>query len=303
VIALPSVTRATGHPPDPILSPLIFEPATLIGSSAALQWRGVLLEKYACNSGERSDDDSLERPVIVMLCSPLWRGERKLTDGAFHPFSETLGALAVVPKGPLSAMRSGQQGKFIFCAFDESFVSTVRDELEGRCALALGERFGFYDRAISEILNLLFGELQSGCGSGVLYAESLVHALTIRLLFLGENRQAPSRAAARLPLRKLRRVQELIESRLDGDVTLDRMASEVGYSRSHFLRMFHETTGLTPHRYVLRQRVERARRLLEQPGIGIAEVACCCGFSSQAHLTVAFRKECGVTPAEYRRRH
>jgi len=104
-----------------------------------------------------------------------------------------------------------------------------------------------------------------------------------------------------LPQQHLFRVQELIESRLEADLTLQELASEVGYSRSHFLRMFHATTGTTPHRYVLNRRVERARRLLGDPEMSIAQVAYCCGFSSQAHLTLAFRKVCGLTPGEYRR--
>jgi AraC family transcriptional regulator len=99
----------------------------------------------------------------------------------------------------------------------------------------------------------------------------------------------------------LRGIQELIESRLDADLTLQELAAEIGYSRSHFLRMFRATTGMTPHRYVLKRRLERARHLLEHVDLNIAEVAIMCGFSSQAHLTLAFRKEYGITPTEYRR--
>jgi AraC family transcriptional regulator len=99
----------------------------------------------------------------------------------------------------------------------------------------------------------------------------------------------------------LRGIQELIESRLDADLTLQELAAEIGYSRSHFLRMFRATTGMTPHRYLLKRRLGRARHLLEEVEFSIAEVAIMCGFSSQAHLTLAFRKEYGLTPTEYRR--
>src|SRR4029077_14107810 len=119
--------------------------------------------------------------------------------------------------------------------------------------------------------------------------------------FLGERQPTRSCRTAMLPQQRLFRVQEFIESRLEADLTLQELASEVGYSRSHFLRMFRATTGMTPHRYVLKRRVERARQLLEQAELSLAEVAFRCGFASQAHLTVAFRNEFGVTPAEYRR--
>ena len=79
------------------------------------------------------------------------------------------------------------------------------------------------------------------------------------------------------------------------------LAITPGYSRSHFLRMFRATTEVTPHRYVLKRRLERARQLLEKVEPAIEEIAFVCGFSSPAHLTLAFRKEFGITPTEYRR--
>jgi len=152
-----------------------------------------------------------------------------------------------------------------------------------------------------EILNLLFGEVELGGVSTRLYIDSLAHALTVRFLFLGERTPGQARGRATLTQRRLSRVQELIESRLDADLSLQELAAEVGYSRSHFLRAFHATTGVTPHRYLLNRRIEHARRLLGEPDMPIAQVAYCCGFSSQAHFTLAFRKVCGLTPGEYRR--
>jgi AraC family transcriptional regulator len=112
---------------------------------------------------------------------------------------------------------------------------------------------------------------------------------------------APAKSAT-LSRRKLSQIQEFIESRLDSGLTLLELATKSGFSRSHFLRVFHATTGLTPHLYVLKRRIERAKQLLEQRDHSIAEIVYKCGFSNQAHLTMAFRKEYGVTPGEYRRR-
>jgi AraC family transcriptional regulator len=197
--------------------------------------------------------------------------------------------------------RSFEKADILYCAFGDPLLSAVREELDGRLPLPVSPRSGLHDHAVSEILHLLFAEVESGGASGTLYAESLAHALAVRFLFLGEYLPTRSSATAVLPQRKLRGIQDLIESRLDADLTLQELAAAIGYSRSHFLRMFRATTGMTPHRYVLKRRVERARQLLEQVGLSIAEVAMICGFSSQAHLTFAFRKEYGITPTEYRR--
>ena len=283
------------------LSPVFLGPVTLLQSSAPLNWGGVLLEKYVCHPGERSAGNVLDAPLLAMLCSPSWRGEHVAADGTFATHSKTAGALTVVPNGPLPAARSLRQCDLLYCAFDQSLVSEVRNEIEGEVPSSLGLRSCVRDPAISEILNLLFGEIELGGVSTRLYIDSLAHALTVRFLFLGERTQEQARGPATLTRRKLSRVQELIESRLDADLTLQELAAAVGYSRSHFLRAFHATTGVTPHRYLLNRRIDRARRLLGEADMSIAQVAYSCGFSSQAHLTVAFRKVCGLTPGEYRR--
>ena len=285
-----------------ILSPVFLGPATLLQSSALLNWRGVLLEKYICRPGERRAGSVLDAPVLALLCSPAWRGEHVAADGTFAPHTKTIGALTVVPNGPLPAARSLQQCDLLYCAFDQRLVSEVRNEVEGEVPSSLGLRSSCgRDHAISEILNLLFGEIELGGVSTRLYIDSLAHALTVRFLFLGERTPGPARGPATLTRRKLSRVQELVESRLDAGLTLQELATAVGYSRSHFLRAFHATTGVTPHRYLLNRRIERARRLLAETDMSIAQVAYSCGFSSQAHLTLAFRKVCGLTPGEYRR--
>jgi AraC family transcriptional regulator len=286
---------------DSTLSPVIMGPATLIRSSIGLRWQSLLLEKYSCSPGERPEEKPLDRHVLVMLCSPTWRGEKKAANGSFVSTSKTLGALTSVPRGPVPVGRSFQKADILYCGFDDSLLSAVSEELDGPLPLPVSARSGLRDHAISEILNLLLAEVESGGASGTLYAESLAHALAVRFLFLGEHLPTRSRSTAILPQRKLRNIQDLIETRLAADLTLQELAAEIGYSRSHFLRMFRATTGMTPHRYVLRRRVERARQLLEQVELSIAEVAFRCGFSSQAHLTLAFRNEFGITPAEYRR--
>src|SRR5258708_227486 len=285
--------------PHPILSPALMGPSTVSGSSASLAWSGLVLEKYVCNPGERPEGNALDRSVLVMVCSPTWRGEYKASNGVLK--RETLGTLTILPKGLLPPMRSAQTADLLYCAFDEAFVKGVADELEGRLAPTHDKRSNLRDRAISEILNLLFAEIHSAGATGTLYVESLAQALPIRLLFLCDRQPPLSSPAAMLPHPHLLRRQERIDSRLEAAVTLQELASEIGYSRSHFLRMFHATTGMTPHRYVLNRRIERARRLLRDADMSIADIAYCCGFASQAHLTLAFRKVCGLPPGGYRR--
>jgi AraC family transcriptional regulator len=87
---------------------------------------------------------------------------------------------------------------------------------------------------------------------------------------------------------------------LDHELSLTALAAVAQMSPYYFSRLFKQSTGLSPHQYILQQRVEWAKRLLADARLSIAAVAQRVGFASQAHLTTAFRQRVGVTPRQYR---
>jgi len=103
-----------------------------------------------------------------------------------------------------------------------------------------------------------------------------------------------------LPPRAKRRVLEYIVMHLNENITNDALAEVAGLSVCHFARMFKQTVGLSPHRYVLRCRVEWARELLASTDMPLSEIAIVTGFSDQSHYTRWFREIVGVTPSSYR---
>jgi hypothetical protein len=98
--------------PDSTLSPAILGPATLIRSSIALRWQSLLLEKYNCSPGERPEEKPLDRHVLVMLCSPTWRGEKKAADGSFVSTSKTLGAFDDCAEGARASWPVVSEGRY-----------------------------------------------------------------------------------------------------------------------------------------------------------------------------------------------
>ncbi|MEI9947768.1 MAG: AraC family transcriptional regulator [Pseudomonadota bacterium] len=97
-------------------------------------------------------------------------------------------------------------------------------------------------------------------------------ALTVRLLLPRGPRKGSSRAASALPRPVLQRVLERMHD-LENEPDLRELAAQGGYSRGHFLRMFRATTGLTPHRYLLQLRVEKAQRQLALGRASLIEIA------------------------------
>ncbi|WP_419899143.1 AraC family transcriptional regulator [Roseomonas sp. USHLN139] len=96
-----------------------------------------------------------------------------------------------------------------------------------------------------------------------------------------------------------RRVVEHVEAHLDTALRLDALAALAGLSAFHFQRMFRLSQGVSPQGWILQRRLARARLLL-RGALPVARIAPACGFSSQSHLTRAFRAATGTTPAAYR---
>lgn len=138
--------------------------------------------------------------------------------------------------------------------------------------------------------------LPAARGAGDLYAESAAAFLAVHLLARGRSRAAPGPERA-----AVRKAAAVMRDRLADPVKLADIAAEVHLSVYHFIRVFREATGETPHRFLTRPRIEEAQRLLAGTGLTVAEVAGRCGFSSPGALSSAFLAQVGVRPSAYRK--
>jgi AraC-like DNA-binding protein len=98
----------------------------------------------------------------------------------------------------------------------------------------------------------------------------------------------------------MRRVREYVEVHLGESVDLSTLAGVAGLSVHHFARQFKQSAGVTPHAYLTQKRVERARKMLVQTDLPLAEIAFTVGFFDQGHLARHFRHMLGTTPREFR---
>ena len=98
-----------------------------------------------------------------------------------------------------------------------------------------------------------------------------------------------------------RRSKDLMNERIESDISLVELANECRLSRSHFARAFKKTTGQSPHVWLMQRRVQNAKRLLTELESAISDIALACGFSDQSHLTKVFSKLTGAPPGAWRR--
>jgi AraC family transcriptional regulator len=185
-----------------------------------------------------------------------------------------------------------------------AMVAQVAEEALGLEAsrIEMVPGLGFADPFLEQLmLELVEIARQDDDGGNGIYAGHLARMLALRVLRRHLARPGRIDPQPASPQPRLRHVRELIESALDEDLLLERLAREAGIGAHAFSAAFTRTFGETPHRYVLHRRIERAKTLLRATTIPVAEIALQTGFASQSHLASAFRKVVGTTPGAYRR--
>lgn len=136
---------------------------------------------------------------------------------------------------------------------------------------------------------------------GRLYVESLTQALVIHLLrHYSTLTQSITSENRSLTHTQLQQAIDYIHTYLDRDLSLAELASVINISPTYFASLFKQAMGISPHQYVIQQRVERAKLMLSKTDLAIADIALQVGFSSQSHLTQQFKRFTGMTPKQVR---
>jgi len=159
----------------------------------------------------------------------------------------------------------------------------------------------FADSRLRALAAAAHAEMVAGFPSGRLFLDSVEQAMAVALVngHAIRNRTVQIYRGGLGALR-LRRIKELVAAKMEDDLSLEEMAQSVGLSTAHFARMFRKSTGATPHQFVLRQRIERAKAMLRGPDARVLDVAVACGFKTQQHFAQVFREVCRVSATEYR---
>ena len=158
------------------------------------------------------------------------------------------------------------------------------------------------DKRVVALVAAVNAERIAGFPSGRLFLDSVEQALAVALV----NNHAVRHYDVRvyhggLGPARLRRITELVHAEIEDELSLEKMAETVGLSTAHFSQMFRKSTGESPHQFVLRHRVERAKDLLRASDERVLDVAVACGFKTQQHFARIFRQICGTSPTEYRK--
>jgi AraC family transcriptional regulator len=277
---------------------MLVESVAVVFEGAHAPWSDILLiEQHRLARGKWHASQQRDYLVAMTLTA---RGElecRLVNEVGASKRSCGQGLLCICSS---AAWRQSHDSEVLFAAFDSNFVERVVYEASGQKTKRIIETIGFTDRRVEIILLALRAELQEGCPTGRFYGQSLAAALVTRLLWLSRSSRCTEQKHG-LSLARLKRVTEYIDANLAGNTSVTRLSELAQLSPRQFGRLFHESTGLSPHCYVLNRRVAAAQTLLVESKLSLAEVSYAIGFPNQAHFTTMFRKKTGVTPNTYRK--
>ncbi|WP_293329827.1 helix-turn-helix domain-containing protein [Microcoleus sp. CAWBG58] len=218
-------------------------------------------------------------------------------DGISKSESTNVGDIVVVPANIGHSVRWFTEGEMIVIGLDTSLVARAIDDAAYFTQTELLPHFSTPDPLVYQLGLSLKSVLEQDPAGSRLYAETAAAMLSVHLLQkYGKRKLEFKDYTDGLPRSILRQVIEYIEANLGGELGLADLAAIANLSPHYFTRLFKQSTGFTPHQFVIRCRVERAKILLLAGKESIAEIAQQVGFANQAHLSVHIKRLLGITP-------
>ena len=280
---------------------------TTVESSVDVGWRPVLLERSRWAPGEREQEShpTTDTRVVVAL-----RGHQQveaMTDGKWRGAEIEPGAIGMTAGGQTDRLRWRADASFDMAALylPHEIVAEAAEHLRRagrRASETTLAHLRFADAAVVGVVESLLVGMRSGAPD--LYADQAAHWLATHLLVThGQAGQSPfSPQAGRLTDRRLERVTEFMRLHHADALSLEALASEACLSKFHFSRLFRARTGMSPHEFLVAERMHAARRLLVDTDLPICDVAGRVGYRTTVQFGVAFRRSHGTTATDFRKR-
>ncbi len=293
--------RGDGRSPVDGRSPIGAFSSPLASSAERPGWERVLVEVHRMPPGE--GEVRVPQLMISLTLEPARHVTARLEGGRARSGSGAAGGLFIVPPGASHWCAWDRDTAFLALYITpEALVQTVRDEGLYADRLELQYRFLTFDPDLASLALGLRDQLAGPGAEDRLYIDTLNVQLAVHLLRQHGTRPLPLRSyRGGLSREKMRAVLDYLNAHLSTNIHLAELAGLVEMSPYHFLRLFRDSSGLTPHRYLVQRRIEVAKSMLLRDDLSVAEVAHRLGFSDQSHFTRHFRRLTGAPPGQLRR--
>lgn len=280
-------------------------PCDALLTNASANWNGLYFQYHRQPPHEMVEHSCLQHRIIIhdrALPLPMLATIDDLT----QPTPIRSGTVTIVPASARNWAYWNVEHQFMVLAWEaDQLAQDIAEATDGN-AVELLPTLGHVDPLIYNIGVALKTELEFNATGDRLYIDAMKSALMAHLLRHYSVRRSAQNSVSlavknSLPESKLQQVRDYINEHLEQDLTLSELAAVVHMSPSYFSGSFKQLTGLAPHQYVIQCRVERAKQLLVQNKLSIAEIALQVGFAHQSHLSRHFKRLVGVTPKVFLR--
>jgi AraC family transcriptional regulator len=255
---------------------------------------------HAVQLSSESPEMVSQQHLLFIHLQPEVGSERRISD-RLQEENVQIGDVAIVPAHATHWQGIEQDiAERVVLSLESEFLAHTSAELINPDRIELLPKFAQPDPLIYGIGTTLKNNLAEGTCDQV-YVETLLTSLSVHLFrhycaFEPKLKQYQGG----LPKHKLQQAIDYIHANLDQKLTLEAIAQQLNMSVYHFCDLFKQSVGIAPYKYVLQQRVERAKLLLKDEERAIVDIALECGFANQTHLNKHFRKFTGTTPKGYR---
>ncbi|CAG9225821.1 AraC family transcriptional regulator [Paraburkholderia tropica] len=191
---------------------------------------------------------------------------------------------------------------FVLIELSRPFLDRLADEQDLPAISGLTCDVQQKDAVLGHLARALAANLELAGSINTLFVEQIGLAIGSHVARqYGSFNAANERAKGALSAANEARAKELLLERSRDGVSIADIARECNLSRGYFIRAFSKSTGRTPHQWLLEQRTDEARQLVERTDMTLSEIAAQCGFADQSHLSRVFLKLVGVSPGAWRR--
>jgi AraC family transcriptional regulator len=277
----------------------------LIAHSEGLGWRHLYAARFV-EAPFATTELAVEHPSFIYHLTRPTEVTRKIEGRGRERDLIVPRRITLTPGGTMARWQHSGRPEILHVYLRQQLFDAVAAEMYDcdSARVELRPRFAMRDPLLEELALTIADTLSDGSPSSAVFADTLAQMVAAQLARAHSSRASTPRIQPPdgLADRRLRRLADLIEANLDGDLSLETMAAEVGLSQLYLIRTFKAGFGAPPHRYILLRRIERAKELLRATDMPVAEVALAVGFSSQSHLSNWFQRMIGISPAAYRKR-
>ena len=291
-------------------------PSVPILSSQKAVWDGIKVSYYQRFAAFETPEHCFAQHLTTIHLNHAAVIKEQVLSGRLRSDCFRDGDICLTPATAPVSVRLQDASEIISLYLEPTFIQRITAELTDADSFELVPQFKLNDPLIYQIGVALKANLELAQSSrrkrfrrnfestGVcdrLYTESMATAMSAHLLqFYSTKKPKVQTYSDGLPQTRLRQVTEYINEHLAQNPSLMNMAESVQMSPFYFSRLFKQSTGLSPHQYLLKCRIEQAKRLLKSTNLSIAAIAAEVGFVDQSHLARHFKRQVGVPPSQLR---